>query len=50
MEYKANGLTTINNEVRYIFLSWEGFCNKLTQIYSNLEVIATAEHKLQELI
>ena len=29
MEYKANSLTTKNNKVKYIFLSWEGFCNRL---------------------
>ena len=29
MEYKANGLTTINNKVKKIFLSWEGFYNRL---------------------
>ena len=29
IEYKANSLTTRNNKVKYIFLSWEGFCNRL---------------------
>ena len=48
-EYKANSLTTRNNEVKYMFSSWEGFCNRLTQIYSNPEVIITAKRKLQEL-
>ena len=28
-EYKANSLITGNNKVKYIFLSWEGFCNRL---------------------
>ena len=28
-EYKANSLITRNNKVKYIFLSWEGFCNRL---------------------
>ena len=28
-EYKANSLITRNNKVKYMFLSWEGFCNKL---------------------
>ena len=28
MEYKANGLATANAKVRYIFLSYKGFCNK----------------------
>ena len=28
IEYKANSLITRNNKVKYIFLSWEGFCNR----------------------
>ena len=47
-EYKANSLTTKNNKVKYIFLSWEGFCNRLMQIYSDLKATVTAECKLQE--
>ena len=27
-KYKANSLTTRNNKVKYIFLNWEGFCNR----------------------
>ena len=50
IKYKANSLTTRNNKVKYIFLSWEGFCNRLTQIYNNSKVIVTAKYKLQELI
>ena len=46
MKYKANGLTTGNNKVKYIFLNWEGFCNRLMQIYSNPEAIVTAKYKL----
>ena len=46
MEYKANGLITRNNKVKYIFLNWEGFCNRLIQIYNNLKVTATAKCKL----
>jgi hypothetical protein len=49
IEYKANGLTTRNNEVRYIFLTWEGFLNRLMQIYGDLKVEAIAEYRLQEL-
>ena len=49
IEYKANSLTTRNNKVKYMFLSWEEFCNKLIQIYSNPEAIVTAKYKLQEL-
>ena len=48
MEYKANSLTTRNNKIKYMFLSWEGFCNRLIQIYNNLEVTITAKYKLQE--
>ena len=48
MEYKANSLITKNNKIKYIFLSWEGFCNRLTQIYNNLKVTITAKRKLQE--
>ena len=50
MEYKANSLTTRNNKVKYIFLNWEGFCNRLIQIYNNPKVTITAKCKLQELI
>ena len=49
MEYKANNLTTKNNKIKYMFLSWEGFCNRLMQIYSNPKVTITAKCKLQEL-
>ena len=49
MEYKANSLTTKNNKVKYMFLNWEEFCNRLTQIYSNPKVTVIAKYKLQEL-
>ena len=50
IEYKANSLTTKNNKVKYMFSSWEGFCNRLMQIYSNPKAIVTAKCKLQEFI
>ena len=50
IKYKANSLTTRNNKVKYIFLSWEGFCNRFMQIYSNPKVTVIAKYKLQELI
>ena len=50
MEYKANSLITRNNKVKYIFLSWEGFCNKFIQIYNNPKVTVIAKRKLQKLI
>ena len=46
IKYKANSLTTGNNKVKYIFLSWEGFCNRLIQIYNNFKVTVTAKYKL----
>ena len=46
IEYKANSLTTKNNKIKYIFLSWKGFCNRLIQIYSNFKVTIMAEYKL----
>jgi hypothetical protein len=33
-----------------MFLLWEGFINRLTQIYRDLEVIAMAKYTLQKLI
>ena len=42
-------MTTLNQEVRYIFLSQEGFANQLIQIYGDIEAAATAERKLSEL-
>ena len=50
IKYKANSLITRNNEVKYMFLSWEEFCNKFIQIYSNLKVTVIAKRKLQEFI
>ena len=32
-----------------MFLSWEGFCNRLIQIYSDPKVTIMAKRKLQEL-
>ena len=49
IKYKANSLITKNNKVKYMFLSQEGFQNRLTQIYSDFEVTVMAEYKLQEL-
>ena len=49
MEIQINRITTLNQEVRYIFLSWEGFASQLTQIYSDIKAAATTERKLSEL-
>src|SRR6266702_7287925 len=42
-EIQTNGMTTINQEVRYIFLSWEGFLSWLTQIYNDMEAVMIAK-------
>ena len=46
IKYKVNRLLTGYNKVRYMFLSWEGFCNRLKQIYGDLEVTVIAKYKL----
>ena len=43
---QINGITSTNLEVKYMFLSWEGFIEQLTQIFRDLEVTTTAERKL----
>src|SRR6266702_139501 len=48
-EIQTNGMTTTNQEVRYMFLSWEGFASQLTQIYGNMEAAITVKRKLLEL-
>ena len=49
MEIQKNRLTITNLEAKYIFLSWEGFTSRLTQIFRDLEAEATAEYKLEGL-
>src|SRR6266571_9002828 len=48
-EIQTNKMTTFNQEVRYMFLSWEGFASQLTQIYGNMEAAITVKRKLLEL-
>ena len=43
MEYQINKATTTNLEIKYIFLSWENFRNRMTQIFRDLEEKAIAE-------
>jgi len=50
MEIQTNGMITLNQEVRYMFSSWEGFSSQLTQIYSDMEAAMTVERKLLELM
>ena len=43
IEIQANGITTTNQDVQYIFTSWNRFVEQLTQIFRDLEAITTAE-------
>ncbi len=49
-EIQTNGMTTLNQEVRYMFSSWEGFLSRLTQIYGDTKAVTIAERKLLELM
>ena len=46
MEIWLNRITSTNLEVKYLFLSWGGFAEQLTQMFRDLEVTTTAERKL----
>ena len=48
-EIQTNKITTLNQEVRYMFLSWEGFVSQLIQIYNDIEVAIIMERRLSEL-
>src|SRR6266568_8950321 len=47
---QTNKITTLNQEIKYMFSSWEGFLSQLTQIYNNIETVITAERKLSKLM
>ena len=49
-EIQTNRMTTTNQEVRYMFSSWEGFVNQLIQMYGDLEATTMAEQRLSGLI
>ena len=49
-EIQTNRITTLNQEVRYMFSSWEGFISQLIQIYSDIKVAMIAERRLSELM
>jgi hypothetical protein len=46
-EIQENGLTTTNQEARYMFSSWEGFCKRMTQMFGSPEEESIAEDKLE---
>src|SRR6266700_7942203 len=50
IEYQTNKATTTNLEIKYIFISWENFKNKLTQIFRDLEEEVIVKRKLYLLI
>ena len=43
---QLNSITTTNLEVKYLFLSWGGFIEQLTQMFGDLEITTIAEKKL----
>ena len=45
-EIQINSMTSTNLEVKYIFLSQEGFIERLTQIFKDLKVATIVERKL----
>src|SRR6266568_7084890 len=46
IEYQTNRATTTNLEIKYIFLGWDNFKNRMTQIFRDLEEEAIVERKL----
>ena len=46
IEVQLNGIMTTNLEVKYLFSSWGGFIERLTQIFRDLEATTIAERKL----
>jgi len=46
IEVQEYSVTATNQEVRYIFLSWNGFAEQLTQIFRDPEVTTMVERKL----
>ena len=43
---QINGIMFTNLKVKYMFLSWGGFVERLMQIFRNLEVTTTVKKKL----
>ena len=48
-EIQINKITTTNQEVKYMFLNWDGFASQLTQIFGNLKAVIITKQKLLEL-
>ena len=46
-EIQANGMSTTNQEARFMFSTWEGFCKRLTQMFGSPEEESLAEEKLE---
>ena len=47
---QVNGITTTNQDVQYMFISQNGFTERLTQIFRDLEASTIAERKLQNIV
>ena len=45
-EIQVSGITTTNQDIRFIFTSWNGFIERLIQIFRDLEVLTTVKRKL----
>ena len=43
---QINSITSTNLEVKYMFLSWGGFIERLIQIFGDLEATTIVEKKL----
>ena len=45
-EVQLNSITSTNLEVKYLFSSWGGFAERLTQMFRDLEVATIAKRKV----
>jgi hypothetical protein len=48
-EIQLNGMGTTNVEARYMFSTWEGFANRLKQMFGSPEEESVAEDKLENI-
>ena len=46
MEIQASSITTTNQDIQFIFTSWNRFIERLIQMFKDLEVLTIAEQKL----
>ena len=48
-EIQLNGISTTNIKAQYIFLIWDGFANRLKQIFRSLKEELVAKDKLENI-